>query len=241
MLNTNGLKGLLHKKLPRQEKLLLILSTFEQPTELSAVVARGKDAGLKIPPSWNASMILRRSGGLAIRTPTGWEITEAGRESVRHHAGAKIGKAAAQVAHDLRAHLARVRDDDTRSFVTEAVECFEAEFFRSAIVMSWLAAVHVLHRHVVRAHLAEFNDEAKRVDNKWRPARTTDDLGRMGESDLLDRLAAISVIGKNVKDELAACLKRRNGCGHPNSLKIGANAVASHLEVLLLNVFTKFD
>jgi hypothetical protein len=28
------------------------------------------------------------------------------------------------------------------------------------------------------------------------------------------------------------CLKLRNGCGHPNSLKIGANKVAAHLETL---------
>ncbi len=33
---------------------------------------------------------------------------------------------------------------------------------------------------------------------------------------------------------------RRNGCGHPNSLKIGANTAAHHIEILLLNVFQKF-
>jgi hypothetical protein len=208
---------------------------------MKAIVSRGNEAGLGIPPSWNPSLVLRRSGGLAIRTPAGWEITQTGRESLRPYEGDRISRAAAQVAHDLREHLARVRDDDTRSFVTEAVECFEAHFYRSAVVMSWLAAVHVLHRHVLYLCLAEFNAEAKRVDAKWRPAKTTDDIGRMGDADFLDRIAAISVIGKNVKDELAPCLKRRNGCGHPNSLKIGANAVASHLEVLLLNVFTKFD
>jgi hypothetical protein len=29
-------------------------------------------------------------------------------------------------------------------------------------------------------------------------------------------------------------------CGHPNSLKIGEHAVAAHVEVLILNVFSKF-
>jgi hypothetical protein len=196
---------------------------------------------LKIPPSWNPSLVLRRSNGLAIRTPAGWEITQTGRDALRQYEGARISGAAAQVAHDLREHVALVRDTDTRSFVTEAVECFESRFYRSAAVMSWLAAVHVLHRYVHDKQLAEFNAEAKRVDAKWRPAKTTDDLGRMGEADFLDRLVAISVLAKSVKDELNTCLKLRNGCGHPNSLKIGANAVARHLEVLLLNVFTKFD
>lgn len=64
-----------------------------------------------------------------------------------------------------------------------------------------------------------------------------DGLARMGEADFLDRLVPIGVIGRNVKEELAKGLKLRNGCGHPNSLKIGPNMVASHLETLLLNVF----
>jgi hypothetical protein len=62
----------------------------------------------------------------------------------------------------------------------------------------------------------------------------------MSEADLLDRIAAISVVGKNVRKELKDCLDRRNACGHPNSLKIGANTAAHHIEILLPNVFKVF-
>ena len=48
------------------------------------------------------------------------------------------------------------------------------------------------------------------------------------------------IIGKNQKDELLKALKLRNGCGHPNSLKVGSNMVAGHIELLLLNVFEQF-
>jgi hypothetical protein len=48
------------------------------------------------------------------------------------------------------------------------------------------------------------------------------------------------VLQKNVKKELTNCLDRRNGCGHPNSFKIGAITVAHHIEVLILNVFRVF-
>jgi hypothetical protein len=107
--------------------------------------------------------------------------------------------------------------------------------------MSWLAAVNILHKEVVANHLSAFNAEARRIDSRWRDARNTDDLGRMGEAELLDRIAAISVIGKNVKEELQKALKLRNGCGHPNSLRISANMTASHLELLLLNVFDRYQ
>ena len=53
-------------------------------------------------------------------------------------------------------------------------------------------------------------------------------------------LGAISVLGKSVKTELEGCLKLRNGCGHPNSLRISENRVAAHLEILVLNVFVPF-
>ncbi len=81
----------------------------------------------------------------------------------------------------------------------------------------------------------------RRVDGKWKDVVNEDDIGRMKEVEFLDRIAAISVIGKNVKSELGKALALRNGCGHPNSLKVSANIAAGHLELLLLNVFEKFS
>jgi len=45
----------------------------------------------------------------------------------------------------------------------------------------------------------------------------------MKERDFLDRLAALSVIGRNVKQELVKCLELRNACGHPNSYQLARN------------------
>lgn len=141
---------------------------------------------------------------------------------------------------DLRANIPNIKDEEAKILVGEAITCFEHDLYRPAVVMSWLAAVRVLYDYVHRHRLREFNDEAKRVDQKWRPARSTDDLARMKERDFLDRISALSIVGKNVKQELEKCLELRNGCGHPNSLKLGQNTVARHLEVLLMNVFDKF-
>lgn len=241
LLGANDLKAWLHRNdfAPR-EKLLLTLATFDAPCQVKDLSARSADAGFRIPKRWNISDTLGKSGGQAIRTPQGWEITDSGRQHLRNLGVTRIGPAAVQVARDLRAELPNIGDADTRAFVEEAIKCYEAELYRSAIVMSWLAAVDVLHGHVHAKHLKAFNAEAKRVDGKWKDARTTDDLGRMAESDFLDRIAALSLVGKNVKKELKDCLDRRNGCGHPNSLKVGANTVAHHIEVLILNVFKVF-
>jgi hypothetical protein len=100
-----------------------------------------------------------------------------------------------------------------------------------------VGAVAVLQDHVIANHLAAFNAEAARRDPKWKAAKNRDDLSRMKEYDFLQVLEAISVIGKNVKQELEGCLKLRNGCGHPNSMKIGEHRVAGHIETLILNVY----
>ena len=177
---------------------------------------------------------------MAIRTPAGWEVTNAGRQHLREMGASSTSPAVLDVATGLRTELAKIFNEDTRAFVEEAIKCYEAHLYRSAIVMSWLAAIDVLQRHVIANALSAFNAEARRVDVKWKAAKTADDIGRMREVDFLDRLAAVSVIGKNVKAELKACLDRRNGCGHPNSLKVGANTVTHHIEVLLLNVLKPF-
>ena len=140
----------------------------------------------------------------------------------------------------LRALLPKIKDNKTRGFLDEAVACAELSLSRAAIVLSWVGAVSVLYDHVVSKHLAAFNSEAIRRDPKWRPAKTADDLSRMKDYEFLQVLEAISVIGKNTKHELEMCLKLRNACGHPSSLKVGPNKVAAHVEMLALNVFCVF-
>ena len=240
MISENDLKTWLHRDVSRLDKLLLVLASFSDSCTLAELKERALGAGLRINDSWAASTILSRSKGMAIRTPAGWEVTDSGRRHLRELGVSSIGPAALEVATGLRAELAKIVNEDTRAFVEEAIECYESHLYRSAIVMSWLAAIDVLQRRVIANHLKAFNAESRRVDPKWKIAKTSDDIGRMREVDFLERIAATSVIGKNVKTELKACLDRRNGCGHPNSLKVGANTVTHHIEVLLLNVFKPF-
>lgn len=241
MLTESELKQWLHKDLKQLDRLLLVLSTFENPAKLSGIRERAAEAGLKIGKTWNPSATLSRSKGLAIRIPDGWELTESGKSYLRNLGVTSLSPAAMQVAVDLRAHLGKIKNTTTKAFVEEAIKCHEGGLYRSAIVMSWIAAMDVLHRLIVRSHLAAFNVSAKAADAKWKDATNADDLGRMNEEKFLDRCATISAIGKNQKDELLKGLKLRNGCGHPNSLKVGPNMVASHIEMLLLNVFEPFS
>ena len=241
MLSSSDLKTWLHRDLGQRDKLLLILASLDSPSQVRDMKEYAREAGFLVPKTWNPSNSLGKSKGLAIRTPKGWEITKSGKQHLRNLGVTKISPSAIQVAVYLREELLNIKDIATQSFVEEAIKCYEAELYRSAIVMSWVGAIAVLQNHIYSKHLIAFNTLANRIDPKWKDAKTTDDLAKMRESEFLDRIANLSVIGKNVKNELKNCLDRRNGCGHPSSLQVRANTATHHIEVLLLNVFKNFQ
>ncbi len=239
MLKSDELKQWLHKDLGRLDKVLLVLATQVEPVAVATINELAEAAGFRAMKKWNVSAALGASKGRAIRS-SGWELTDAGRMHLRSLGVTSVSPAAMQAAVDLRNHLSKVTEAQTRDFVEEAIKCHEVELYRSAIVMSWLGAMDVLQKYVHENHLTAFNVEALRVNAKWKTAVSQDDIGKMGEGDFLDRIESLSIIGKNVKAQLKGCLDLRNGCGHPNSLKVSVNKSAAHIETLLQNVFEKF-
>ncbi|MCH8342813.1 MAG: hypothetical protein IH983_02380 [Planctomycetes bacterium] len=147
----------------------------------------------------------------------------------------------ANASQSLRQHLTLVTKPESAAFIEEAIVCFEARQYRAAVILSWVGAISILHHKVFNGHLAAFNAEIMRRDAKARPLKNVDGFCRIGEHDFLDVIEYIGVIGKNVKQTLQnQCLQLRNACGHPNTLRIAENAVAAHIEILILNVFSKF-
>lgn len=234
--------NLSNPQLSRLDKLLLILFwNTEEPKSLATIREIGSTNGLKECLKWNISDTLSRAKGKAILIKGKWVLTISGRT---HLVSKKYlreeKKHLVNDVKDLRNHISGITNPQTRSFIDEAINCLEADQKRAAVVFSWIGAIAILYDEVLKNHLSAFNSEALRKDSKWKTAKNSDDLAKMKEFDFLNILEAISVIGKNVKQELQQCLQLRNGCGHPNSLRIGIRRVAAHIEILILNVFSKF-
>ncbi len=224
-----------------RDKLLIILALDPlAPRKTEDIRFAAVECGLRAASKWNVSSLLSKAKTLAIRTALGWELTSSGKAHVAAVAAPLFRSVSDVMVSGLRKQLAAIQNDATRTFVDEAVKCLEAKLYRSAIVTCWVGAIAVLYDAVIALHLSAFNAEATKRDSKWRLAKTADDLSRMKEFDFLQILPAISVVGKNVKDELETCLKLRNGCGHPNSLEVGEHKASAHVETLIQNVFAKF-
>lgn len=242
MVPETQLKDLLAvASLSQTDRALLLLGARDpSPLKVADLRTLGAKHGLRSAKTFNASQFLSKARTKAVSTVDGWELTQGGRDHVatllRQHAPATTPI----IVSTLRHHAAAIPSIEIRAFVHEAVICFETSQLRAAVVLSWVGAVAVLYDHVISHHLTKFNAEAVKKFPKWKDATTADDLTRMKEADFLEVLASSSIIGKNVKHELGACLTFRNGCGHPNSLKVGEQRVAAHIETLILNVFKNY-
>jgi hypothetical protein len=230
------------KDLPRREKVLLILA-YNSTTSLSlADIKRiAINHGLREIEKWNVADILLKAKGLAVRVPDGWKLTGRGVEFIKTEFQIQEKPTAKDAAIQLRSHLAKVQNSETREFIEESIKCLENDLYRSAVVMSWVGAMSILYDYVILNRLSDFNTEAKRRKTDWKSAITKDDLALMKESEFMDILANLSLIGKNTKEHLKNnCLNLRNSCGHPSSLKIGKHTVEAHLEFLILNIYEKY-
>lgn len=234
--------SLANPQLLRLDKILLVLFWEQESTKtLSKIKEIAVENGLRESQKWNISDTLGKAKGKATLLKREWTITLSGKTYLSEKKLISEKKSLlVNDASDLRSHLSIINNANTKNFLEEAIICLEADQKRAAVVFSWIGAVSVLYEEVAKNHLPSFNTEALRRDSKWKVAKTMDDLGKMKEIDFLNVLEAISMIGKNVKQELLNCLQLRNACGHPNSLKIGIRKVAAHIEILILNVFSKF-
>ena len=241
MVTHETLVSYLHDKtLTHSDKLLIILNHINCPTNIEKMKRAAQDVGFNEIKKWNVSSKLSSiREGYAIRNTHGWQITKAGKDYLLSKGLVLTDKPLIEQASLLRS-LIKSLDNDAKKYLEEAIVCMENELHRASVVMTWSAAMHFLKKEVVNNHLHDFNTESVKANPKWRTAKTSDDLGLMRERDFLDRLENISLIGKDVKQQLQECLSLRNSCGHPNSLKVEKLKVASFVETLILNVFQRF-
>ncbi len=243
MLSEKELKNILSKKLNDSEKTLCCMAFEGKKTWRVAEIKQvGFSLGWRNVKKKNISVILSRLDDLVCRVGTaGWELTERGILYVDVLIKKLLDGCVYSKESDLRSCLKDISELSTRSFVSEAIVCFESRQYRAAVILSWVGAMSVLQNYVVKNRLEDFNKEVKKTNPRWKDARTIDDIGLIKEHTFLEILQSTSIIGKNVKQELIRALSLRNGCGHPNSLKVSANKVAAHIEDLILNVFSVYS
>lgn len=227
--------------LGRADRLLLCFGlNLDNPWTVAGLREVASEVGLRDARIWNVSAILGRQNGLVVRGPRGWELTSHGRARINELARSQGDPQVFEVLSGLRDQAQRISNPVTLGFVEEALACLEHELLRAAVVLSWAGAISVLYEHVLKHHLGKFNCEGKRRIQKWRDIVNIEGLSRIKEGEFLDIAEGAAIIGRSIRDELQGCLRLRNGCAHPNKLRIGKARAAAHVESLINNVYSAY-
>ncbi len=232
--------------LSQKDRILLLLSYNNfSPKSVKDLKSIGLNLGLTEIVRWNVSQILSNYNNLVISIDRKWNITSEGKQHIISLIDSKTNPKEHIIESGFDDDLIdQITNKDIRLFTEQAVGCYKEGFYRASVVLAWEGAIFVLYDYVIKNSLIAFNNEAtRRFQNRrerWKSAINADDLTNMKESEFLEILVTISIIGKSVKKELLHKLDLRNSCGHPNSLTISKLTVASYLEFLVENIFQKF-
>jgi hypothetical protein len=237
-------------RLGQRAPVLLLLSQCQQPVPIGTIRDKGVLVGFREVTQWNLTDILKKAAkdGQVAQLAAGWKLLGPGLEIIGGHYRPEAA-IIRETRHALRGHLEKVTNEQRRAFVDEAIKSFDVKAYRAAVVLSWVGAAHIIQDHIILKHRVAFNaagaaraTKATAIGNKYNfvAVKSEKDFGVIGEADMLQLCQDAGILHKAEKKVLQDRLDLRNQCGHPNPLVIAEHAVASHIEILMLNVYSKY-
>ena len=178
-----------------------------------------------------------------LKSHSGYRLSAATRDalSARYSpSGYKV-----QVSGLLKDLPARIPNLSERTYLDEAIICYENGAFRATVVMAWNLAYHHLCDYVLGNRLAEFNarwpisrpgDHRKGI----RAIASMDDINEeLKEGVFIEICRDAGIITKDVWKILDQKLGKRNSAAHPSSVSIGQLQADEFIDDIVKNVVLK--
>jgi hypothetical protein len=145
------------------------------------------------------------------------------------------------ISTKLRELLIKINSAEQKSFLEEAISCFEIKSFRAAVVMAWLLAIDTIYEFILREKIIEFNS-AVQLQGKYKKLiiSSKDHFSEIKESDFIEILRTGKLISNDIRKILVEKLEFRNTCAHPNQIVIKETKVIAYIEDLIENIILKF-
>lgn len=134
-----------------------------------------------------------------------------------------------------------------RTYLNEALICYEHGAFRASIVMTWNLAYHHLCSHILESRLAEFNARwllkfAGMHKNGPKSIKVIDDfMEELKESEVLVIAKDAGILNKNVFSIMEEKLKKRNSAAHASSVVISQLQADAYIDDVVKNVVLKLN
>ncbi|MFI8524876.1 hypothetical protein ACIGB8_10535 [Promicromonospora sukumoe] len=149
-------------------------------------------------------------------------------------------QAPAQALHSLREASAN-SPKPYRLYLEEAINCYEAEAYRGAVLMVWSAAIeHIYSKIDARGagykSIEAANFERFGASRTYRKIRKKGDLLYLGDANFFLLCEDAGVFNRNARNLLVERLSLRNRCGHPTGYVVGREETVVFIESLINNV-----
>lgn len=148
-------------------------------------------------------------------------------------------QAPAQALHSLREAAERA-PVSYRAYLEEAIDCYEANAFRGAVLMVWAATIDHIYS-VIQSHQSGFrlfeaaNSARFQGSNSYRKISKKNDLMYLNDKSFFLLCEDAGLLNKNARVLLDDALNTRNRCGHPTGYMVGRDEVVIFIERLINN------
>lgn len=150
-----------------------------------------------------------------------------------------------QVSKLLKDLPAQIPNLAERTYLDEALICYENSAFRAGIVMTWNLAYHHLCDHIIKHRLSDFNARwlikyAGMHKNGTRTIKIIDDFTEeLKEAEVIAIAKDAGIITKDIWKIMDEKLGKRNSAAHASSVVIGQLQTDAFIDDLVKNVVLK--
>ncbi|MBX3500341.1 MAG: hypothetical protein KF889_12910 [Alphaproteobacteria bacterium] len=177
---------------------------------------------------------------LFVKVPEGYRLERNRRRIIASSLG--VRKEVVQTSSTLRALESDITDPQTKDFLKEAIDCYEAGANRAAVIMTWVLAFDHFLNWLFSNKLTEFNRQlaAKAGMSKAKTVAKIEDFEEINEDHIITTCRSATIITAGVQKTLKQSLDIRNSAAHPSDVKIGPAKTVATIEDLVENILKKY-
>lgn len=179
----------------------------------------------------NGKYVKVKTGGYRLERTTLSSI-----ESLVKHEPVRVA-----VSEQLVSLIEKVTDDKERSFLEEAINCYQVQANRATVIMTWVAAMSHMHSYVFREKLDDFNTAfAANPEKKIKKVTHLDDFSVISEDKFILLMKSGNIISNDVRKLLDEKLGTRNSAAHPSGIEITGHKATEFALEIIKNVLLKY-
>src|SRR6266850_2734996 len=181
----------------------------------------------------------RNASGQApfVKKDRGYALERSALQTIRGMVDSRPSRRA--LAKELAGILETVPAGSRREYLAEALGCFQSNYMRAAVVLTWCVSFDVVRDWLFAKHLVEINKRTQSWKKSLQISRV-EDFAEITERTVIDLARDIRAFTKEEHKVISGLLDRRNSYAHPTGRTISRATVEAFIEENINEIVRKF-